>query len=53
MIKFPENTQSTINCPHCDPPRKLVVKTNRHTDHHWVALIGPPATTRAVFLRVG
>lgn len=36
MAKFVENTESDILCPQCDPPRKLIVKTNRHTDHQFL-----------------
>lgn len=28
-VKFEENTESDILCPHCNPPRKLIVKTNK------------------------
>ena len=28
--KFQDNTETDIFCPHCVPPRKLIVKTNRH-----------------------
>ncbi len=36
MAKFVENTESDIVCPQCNPPRKLIVKTNRHTDHQFL-----------------
>lgn len=36
MKKFVENTESDILCPQCNPPRKLIVKTNRHTDHQFL-----------------
>jgi ssDNA-binding Zn-finger/Zn-ribbon topoisomerase 1 len=28
-MKFQENTESDIACPHCVPPRRLIVKTNK------------------------
>ncbi len=28
-MKFEENTESDILCPNCNPPRKLIVKTNK------------------------
>jgi ssDNA-binding Zn-finger/Zn-ribbon topoisomerase 1 len=28
--KFLENTESAVLCPECNPPRKLIVKTNQH-----------------------
>lgn len=34
--KFVENTESDILCPSCVPPRKLIVKTNKHTDHQFL-----------------
>lgn len=36
MKKFVENTESDILCPQCNPPRKLIVKTNRFTDHQFL-----------------
>lgn len=35
-MKFEENAESDILCPQCKPPRKLIVKTNRHTDHQFL-----------------
>jgi len=34
MVKFPDNTESDLRCPRCE--RKLIVKTNRHTDHQFL-----------------
>lgn len=36
MAKFVENTESDILCPQCNPPRKLIVKTNRHNDNQFL-----------------
>lgn len=35
-MKFQDNTEADIYCPNCVPPRKLIVKTNRHTDHQFL-----------------
>lgn len=35
-MKYPNNMQTDIVCPHCKPPRFLVVKTNRATDHQFL-----------------
>lgn len=34
--KFEENTEAEITCPNCTPPVKLIVKTNRNTDHQFL-----------------
>ncbi len=36
MKKFVENTESDILCPQCNPPRKLIVKTNRNNDNQFL-----------------
>ena len=35
-MKFQENTESDILCPHCNPPRKLIVKTNKQNDNQFL-----------------
>jgi len=37
MKKFLENTESDILCPQCNPPSKLIVKTNRLNEHQFLA----------------
>lgn len=34
--KFVDNSESEILCPECNPPRKLIVKTNRHTGNQFL-----------------
>lgn len=36
MAKFVDNTESDILCPQCNPPRKLIVKTNRHNGNQFL-----------------
>jgi ssDNA-binding Zn-finger/Zn-ribbon topoisomerase 1 len=36
MKKFVENTESDILCPQCNPPRKLIVKTNRNNGNQFL-----------------
>lgn len=44
--KFIENYESDLLCPQCDtPPRKLVVKTNRHTGHQFLGCPNFPDCT--------
>jgi ssDNA-binding Zn-finger/Zn-ribbon topoisomerase 1 len=33
---FENNLESDIPCPNCVPPRKLIVKTNRHNNNQFL-----------------
>lgn len=35
-MKFLDNSEVNRYCPDCTPPRKLIVKTNRHTGHQFL-----------------
>ena len=35
-MKFLDNSEVNQVCPNCEPPRKLIVKTNRHTGHQFL-----------------
>ena len=43
--KFLENTESDIICPDCVPVRKLIVKTNKHTEHQFLGCPNYPGCT--------
>lgn len=45
MPKFIENTESSVLCPQCTPPRKLTVKTNRATGHQFLGCPNYPECT--------
>jgi len=35
-MKFVNNSEVNQLCPNCVPPRKLIVKENRHTGHQFL-----------------
>jgi ssDNA-binding Zn-finger/Zn-ribbon topoisomerase 1 len=43
--KFVDNTESEILCPVCNPPRKLIVKSNRTNDNQFLGCPNYPACT--------